>query len=68
MTLEGRSEIQKFSRENVEIFWWSANRDKICKVVRESEKVENRCSRPIVGTGRVYNIRSVWVNGVVSFH
>jgi len=25
--------------------WWSANRDKISKVVRESEKVENRCSR-----------------------
>jgi len=23
--------------------WWSANRDKICKVFRESEKVENRC-------------------------
>src|SRR6218665_1568645 len=41
---KGRSEIQKFSRENVEIFWWSANRDKICKVVRESEKVENRCT------------------------
>src|SRR6218665_2054789 len=38
------SEIQKFSRENVDIFWWSANRDKFCKVVRESEKVENRCS------------------------
>src|SRR6218665_902130 len=38
------SEIHKFSRENVDIFWWSANRGKICKVVRESEKVENRCS------------------------
>jgi len=37
------SEIQKFSRENVEIFWWSTNRDKICQVVRESEKVEKRC-------------------------
>src|SRR6218665_557438 len=24
--------------------WWSSNRDKISKVVRESEKVENRCS------------------------
>jgi len=22
--------------------WWSANRDKICQVVRMSEKVENR--------------------------
>jgi len=25
--------------------WWSANRDKICQVVRKSEKVENRCSK-----------------------
>jgi len=38
--LKGR---QKFSRENVEIYRWSANRDQICQVVRESEKVENRC-------------------------
>ena len=40
--LKRSSEIQKFSRENVDIFWWSANRDKICQVVRESEKFENR--------------------------
>src|SRR6218665_2718806 len=39
------SEIQKFSKENVDMFWWSANRDKICQVDRESEKVENRCYR-----------------------
>ena len=26
-------------------FWWSANREKICQVVRESEKVENRWLR-----------------------
>jgi len=26
-------------------FWWSANVEKICQVVRESEKAENRCSR-----------------------
>src|SRR6218665_803370 len=37
------SEIQKFSRENVDFFWWSANQVKICQVVRESEKVETRC-------------------------
>jgi len=45
MTKNGSSEIQKFSRENVEIFWWYANRDKICLVVRESKKVENRWLR-----------------------
>src|SRR6218665_1098285 len=38
------SEFRNFPRENVEIFWWSAKRDKICQGVRESEKVENRCS------------------------
>jgi len=36
-----RKRSSEFSRENVEIFWWSTNRDKICQVVRESEKVEN---------------------------
>ena len=40
--LKRSSKIQKFSQENVEHFWWSANQDKICQVVRESEKVENR--------------------------
>jgi len=25
-----------------EFFWWSANRENICQVLRESEKVENR--------------------------
>jgi len=44
VTLKSR---KKFSRENVETFWWSANRDKICQVVRESEKVENRWSRAL---------------------
>ena len=35
----------EISREDVEIFWWSTNRGKIFQVVRESEKVENRCAR-----------------------
>src|SRR6218665_1321519 len=39
------SEFQKFSQENAEMFWWSSNRGKICQVVRESEKVENHCTR-----------------------
>src|SRR6218665_1815056 len=30
--------------ENVDIFGGPANRDKICQVVRDSEKVENRCT------------------------
>src|SRR6218665_2337524 len=47
MTKKRSSEIQKFSKENIEIFWWSANRDKICQVVRESEKVENRWNRSL---------------------
>src|SRR6218665_2194133 len=42
MTKKRSSEIQKFSQENVKNVWWSANRDKICQVVRESEKVEKR--------------------------
>ena len=37
-----KSRQNNLSQENVEIFWWPANRDKICQVVRESEKVENR--------------------------
>jgi len=48
MTKIRSSEIQKFSKENVDMFWWSANRDKICQVVRESEKVENRCPRKVI--------------------
>jgi len=36
------STIQKFSKENVEMFEWSAKRDESCQVVRESEKDENR--------------------------
>src|SRR6218665_1456347 len=43
MTKKGRQKFRNFPEKNVEIFWWSANRDKICQVVRESEKVENRC-------------------------
>src|SRR6218665_3935112 len=39
------SEILKFSQENGKLVWWSANRNKICQVVRKSEKVENHCSR-----------------------
>src|SRR6218665_373733 len=40
------SEIQKFFQANVNFCWWSANRDKICEMVRESEKIENRwCNR-----------------------
>src|SRR6218665_4040663 len=60
------SEIQKFSRENVDIFWWSANRDKICKVFRESEKVENRCSTgndAVVLSPTIFqnlNLRLIW--------
>jgi len=43
MTKKGRQKFRNFPEKNVEIFWWFANRDKICQVVRESEKVENRC-------------------------
>jgi len=31
-----------FQRKCRNLFWWSAARDKICQVVRESEEVENR--------------------------
>src|SRR6218665_2810608 len=45
MTKNRSSEIQKFFKENLDIFWWSANQDEVCQVVRESEKVDNRCPR-----------------------
>ena len=34
-----------FRRKCCKFVWWSANRDTICQVVRESEKVENRWNR-----------------------
>ena len=41
--------IRKFGSINRICFrWWSANRYKIYQVVCESQKVENRCSRPNV--------------------
>src|SRR6218665_283368 len=52
-TKKGR---QKFSREHVEIFWWSANREKVCQVVRESEKVGNCWRRP----NKCFNTILVW--------
>jgi len=43
---EGRQKFRNFPmQENVEMFWWSANRNKICQVVRESERFENRWLR-----------------------
>jgi len=53
ITKKRSSQIQRFSQENVEFLWWSANRDKICQVVRESEKVENRCNRVLMTLSQV---------------
>src|SRR6218665_3050009 len=44
MTKKGRQKFRNFPKK-CRNFWWSANRVKICQVVRESEKVENRCVR-----------------------
>jgi len=43
VSLVGRN----FSGQIENSFWWSKNRDKILKVVRASEKVENRWSTPV---------------------
>ena len=67
MTSKRFSEIQKFSQENVYIFWWSANRDKICEMVRESEKVENRCSRWIPDFELALVSTDLWPRGVYSW-
>ena len=39
---------QNVSERMWKFVWWSANRDQIFQVVRESEKVENRCYRSIL--------------------
>ena len=43
MTLKGRDKFRNFPKKMYKFFCgWSANRDKICQVVRESENFENR--------------------------
>src|SRR6218665_3344829 len=50
MTKNCNQKFRNFPDKVWKFSWWSTNLDKTCQVVREPEKVENRCYREFMVT------------------